>query len=503
MNKTIKKDIIKLIIISILFTCAFTIFQCVNDDFLTHIARTYNLSISFHNGNYNPYIYQSCYEKYGYPFGIFYPDTFLKPFAMLMSWGMNIYPCMALMLFFINLFTLFIPYFLLQKTEYKEKAFILSLLYFLYPYRFMDYAIRFSIGELFFFIFFPFILYGLYKMFEKNEFSFGLLFGFWGIAHGHILSILLLILFLVFFYVYKIKSLNIKIIKCTLINAVLVLLSCMDVYLPIIEAQMSEDLLYEIDPAFGGSLIQNSIQVINLPFNRTHVINTITFCVVATLIYIAIKQKNIYARSILCFFILFIIQTNLFPWKWFFVLDIVQFPFRFFVYGCIPWLILSFKMHEILIKHSSLKISLMHILLVTEILLTFAFAYVYKTFDYYEMYANIGAGDYINAEVDSKDLTFLELNKERNLNIMTNEYVSENGYLPVFYNTQYEVLKDGEPVSYENKDGLLYSEELKDSYYLVTINYKTTFLQNMSYIISIMTSVSFFIYFIFKKVKNN
>lgn len=493
-----KKDVLQLFIISILFTCAFAIFQCVNDDFITHIARTYNLSISFYNGNYNPYMYQSCYSKYGYPFGIFYPDTYLKPFAFLILIGCNIYFSMTLMLFCINLATLLIPYFLLQKTEWKMNAFSISLLYFLYPYRFLDYAIRFSIGELFFFVFFPFILYGLYKIFKEHKFSFGLMLGFWGVAHGHILSILLVIIFLIFFYLYNFKNLNKQIIKCTIINAILVLLSCIDVYLPILEAQINENLLYETNPTFGGTLLENTLQICK-PNIMIHIL---VLLVIVFLIYKMIKINNDIWKSIISLIILFIFITNLFPWNWFSFLSIIQFPFRLFVYGCIPWVIITLKLENMLIKHSSFKIGIVRILCIIEILLTFAFAYVYESFDINKTYDNIGAGDYINSDVDSYDLTFLDKNKNRDLDIRTNNYLCENGFLPIFYNGRYEINLEDKILSYENKEGLLYIPELKDTNTNVVVNYKSTVIQNLSYIISIISTIAIFVY-ILKNNKRN
>ncbi len=483
-----KKDIRNIFIISLLFTIAFAVFQCVNDDFPTHISRTYNLAISFKNGNFNPYMYQSCYFKYGYPFGIFYPDTFLKPFSFLILMGVPVYASMVCMLFCINVATLLIPYFLLKRTKWEKDAFIISLLYFLYPYRFLDYAIRFSIGEVMFFVFFPFILYGLYQMFKEKKFSFGLLIGFWGITHSHILSILLLILFLVVFYFWNMKKWNLIIWKCTLINAILVLLTCMDVYFPILEAQLTEDLLYEVNPAFMGELIENVTQI-----GETNiVIQGITILVISFLIWKIKKSENSVLNSVLGYLILFLLNTNLFPWNLFPILNIVQFPFRFFVYGCIPWVILTIKLNELTRKYSSIKMEFVTVFCIIEIILTFAFAYVYRSFDFNEMYPNVGAGDYINAKVDSYDLTFFDKNPNRDNNVLTTKYSTENGFLPIFYYGRYEIKKDNEVIPYENKEGLLYVDGLEDS--IVTVSYKNTFIQNFSYIVSVVSTIGISIY---------
>mgnify|MGYP001025065210 CR=1 FL=1 len=492
--KSIKNDYFKIIFISFLFTFAIAIFQCVNDDFLTHISRTYNLAISFKNGNFNPYMYQSCYFKYGYPFGIFYPDTFLKPFAFLILIGIPIYFSMMVMLFCINIATLLIPYQLLKRTKWKDEAFTISLIYFLYPYRLMDYTLRFSIGELMFFVFFPFILYGLYQMFIENKFSFGLFLGFWGIVHSHILSILLLLLFLVIYYIWNIKKWNLNILKWTSINAVLVLISCIDVYLPILEAQLTEDLLYEVNPAFMGELIENAVQI----GKPNIILQTTTIGFIVFLIYRMMKKKNLITNSIFCFVILFLLTTNLFPWNWFPVLNIIQFPFRFFVYGCIPWILLVKKLNDLTKTHSTIGMECVKVFCVIELILTFAFCSVYRPYTFSEMYANVGAGDYINAEVDSYDLTFFEHNQNKDENILITDYLSENGFLPVFYYGRYVIEKDGKILPYENREGLLYIDGLEDG--IVSVSYKNTFIQNFSYLVGIISTIGIGIY-IYKKEK--
>ena len=73
-------------------------------------------------------MYIFCYGNYGYPFGIFYPDTFFKPFSFLYMLGVNEYTCMGIMLFFINLLTLLIPYSLLKK-EKIERSLLVSVIY--------------------------------------------------------------------------------------------------------------------------------------------------------------------------------------------------------------------------------------------------------------------------------------------------------------------------------------------------------------------------------------
>ena len=495
-----KKDIIKILIWSFIFIIPLIFFQCTNDDFITHISRLYNLSISFKQGNFNPYMYQSCYEKYGYPFGIFYPDTFLKPFAFLVYIGVPIYMSSIIMLFFINFFTFFIPYFLLKKIKKFEKnAYLISLIYFIYPYRFFDYANRFSIGELMFFIFFPMILYGLYLIFYENQFNWYLVFGFYGIVHSHILSILFILLFCTFFYIWNIKKItqNLNIIKFTIINACIVLLTNIDVYLPILEAENKEDLLYKSNNSLLGTLNENTFKIIK----QSNFINIFILIALILLIIFIYNSKSILTKSILSLVILLIITTNLFNWNYitnlFPFLNIMQFPFRILVFGCIPWTFIMFKFSNWLL--TILKFRIVPFMLVFEFFVFILFCFVYIPFDFDSMYQNIGAGDYINNEVDIMNLSFKTLNSHIDTNIQTNNYLCENGYLPIFYYNNYEITLNNKFYNYENKNGLIYVQNLKNKNVNVIVKYKNTFIQNFSYILSWINCFLFSLYIFIKR----
>lgn len=498
-----KKDIIKITIWSFIFIIPLIFFQCTNDDFLTHISRMYNLAVSFKQGNFNPYMYQSCFLKYGYPFGIFYPDTFMKPFSFLIYIGVPIYISSIIMLFFINFFTFFVPYFLLRKVEkLKKNAYLISLIYFIYPYRFFDYANRFSMGELMFFIFFPMILYGLYLIFYENQFNWYLTFGFYGIAHSHILSILFILLFCTFFYIWNIKKIrqNLNIIKFTIINACIVLLTNIDVYLPILEAENKEDLLYKSNNSLLGTLNENTFKIIK----QNNFINILILLALILLIIFIYNSKSILTKSILSLVILLIITTNLFNWDYitnlFPFLNIMQFPFRILVFGCIPWTFIMFKFSNLLL--TILKFRIVPFMLVFEFFVFILFCFVYIPFDFNSMYQNIGAGDYINIDVDRNGLSFMKHNKNIDKNIASKEYLCEDGYLPIFYYKNYQITNGSTSYNYENKDGIIYLPKLKNTNTKVIVFYKNTFIQNFSYIISWMSCIIFLIYLITKNRKS-
>lgn len=486
-----KKNIFIFIIISLLFVLPMLITQSANDDFLTHVSRLYNLSLSFKNGNFNPYMYETCYNNFGYPFGIFYPDTFLKPFSFLCYLGIPEYYCMIIMLFVINFFTLFVPYYLFSKCKIN-KANIISIIYFLYPYRFWDYYKRCSLGELLAFIFIPLIIYGIYKIFKENKNSFTLFLGMWGLIHSHILSVFMTTIILIIFYTCNIKQIKneLNILKYTIINAIITLATSIDVILPILEAQIIENLRYESDTSFMGTLNENAIYIIN-PNNLLY---TIVFIILIMCVYFLFKNKNMLIKQTLLLTILCIISTNLFNWniiiKIIPFLNIIQFPWRFLIFASIPFTYLIYMLN----KKFPIKNFIIIFLLLSELLFSVGLSYVYYKYDFEIMSSNIGAGDYLNDEVDTNNLSFfkhIDELKEKNV-VITN-----NGYIPMFYYHNYKIIDNKKTYSYENKNGLIFIPELENKNIEVYIIYQNTIIQNFSYIISIISWVIFILYFLY------
>lgn len=500
-EKKLDKNILYFLLISFLFVISLCIFKVINDDGTTHISRIYFLSQEFKKGNFNPSMYQGCYFSYGYPFGIFYPDTFIKPFSFLVYLGINEYIVSIIFLFLTNFLTLFIPYKLLNKLKI-EKSFLISLIYFLYPYRFYDYFRRFSFAELLFFVFFPFIIYGLYKMFKNKEFSIGLFIGLYGLCHSHILSTLLVIIFLICFYLYKIKFIknNLYIIKYTFINSIFTILTCIDVILPILEAQRQETILYEIYPDFIGKVNDNTIQIIN----QTHITNIIGYILFCILIGICIyKKNNLKIVSICSLLSMLLISTNLFNWDYitniFNKISIIQFPYRFLLLGIIPYVYLCFLID---VNWNKVKYFTIKIFLILELLIMLLNGSLYFKYDKQYLDYGIGRGDYLPYNIDIQDFSFFNYNSKQE--IKNDIYLSENGYLPIFYYHNYKLVdKDNNIYEYENKNGLIYVDKLKNNNIELNVIYQQTLIQNLSYLVSLVSMFCICIGFFYynKKIK--
>lgn len=491
----LKKEWIKyfiFIILSFLLSYFILVFGWkVNDDCITHIARLYHLANSIRLGDFNPYMYESCSYYCGYPFGIFYPDTFLKPFSFLNVLGLNEYLSFITLLFFMNLASGIIPYLILKK-ENNKNAFFISLLYFLYPYRLLDIIIRFSIGEAFTFIFLPFVIYSIYKIFHKKEFSIFLTIGLYGIVHSHILSTFLITIALIIYYCLNINKIikSKEIIKYTLINAIITILTCLDVILPIIEAQLTHNLKYEYNTSFMGTLSENAIPICNNSYLQ------IIICILLIVGLIFIYKKDTTYQMIYFLIALIILTTNLFPWELLIkcipFLNIIQFPWRLFIFGCIPFCYLFNKFEK------SCKFATFFLMCIIEIcLIVFYFSHYYS-YDEKSMLGNIGAGDYLEYGFEEYYLMKADMiNTAMELN--NHQYPIKDGFVQKFYYKNYEITRDGIEYDYESYKGFIYIPNIEDG--LVEINYKKTPIQNISYIISWITCITCIGYYIYKKNK--
>ena len=509
-NKNTIIHIAVFFLISLLFTLAIGLFKVNMCDTDAHISRIYNLAQSFKNGNWDPYIYESCYLNLGYPYGIFYPDELIKPFAFLVYLGMYEYTAYIVMVFCINFVTLLSVYFVMRQIK-EDMAFIVALCYFLYPYRIYDLIWRAAIGELFFFMFFPILLYGLYKLFYKKEFSWALGIGLLCILNSHILSTFLTLCFLIVFYLCNIKNIvkTPKIILHTLINAGFVLLCSLKIIIPILEAQMTEKLLYNTNSAFFGTPSYHAIQIV--PQSMELMASIIVLCVLAVLLFVILnfKKKNLFSLWLLC--VLLITTTNLFPWRVVELIvpfiSIIQFPTRILEFAIIPYIGLCCYT---VIPKRTLKQIMVFCYIIVLIFTAFIHSISQPCYNRENMiWTGIGQCDYLNAEFDaliyendySAVKAFYKLDK--NLTVSFDEdtnLTTVKGYLPKIYYRNYKIT-DMNNVEYKyiSKNGLIFIPELENQNTLITISYAKTFLQTISEVISNITFLMFFVFIICKK----
>ena len=508
-----KKEILHIFIfflISLIFTLVIALFEASRDDAIAHISRIYNLAQSFKNGNFDPYIYESCYLNLGYPYGIFYPDVFLKPFAFLVYCGMNEYLSYVLMIFTINFATMLITY-SVMKTIKKEFAFIVTICYFIYPYRIFDLIWRSAVGELFFFAFLPIVILGIYKIFYENKFSWSLAIGLLCILNSHILSTALTLVFLLIFYIgntHKIIK-NPKILTWTIVNAGITILCSLNVVIPILEAQLTEQLVYNSNPAFFGTVSSHATSLISGNYGIYLSIFVILCLAISLFFIIKYKAKKMFVVWLMLSLI--ISTTNLFPWvlleKILPFVSIIQFPSRLLAFAIIPYVLLICFVLNSKKSQKIILVSLYVFSILFSALFNSASQSVYNFDDV--LYRGIGQGDYLSVEFD----TFLEANEYNtsnslnsiNVQISTeNVCYTSNGYVAKLFYKNYKIMdSDNKEYEYQNKNGLIFIPELEAENKEVVVTYVPTVYQNISKYLSYVSVIALCIVIIAQKRKQS
>ena len=160
-------------------------------DLYYHLSRLHAMDVNFRLGEFPSMINHEALAGYGYATGLFYPDLFLYPAALLMKCGMGIvaaYKCLVVIGVFAVAYS---AYFCARRLSAScFGAFATALLYTWSSYLATDLFVRQAFGECCFFIFMPWIILGLYEivMGDPRRFPY-FAFGFTGLVCAHSLSL--------------------------------------------------------------------------------------------------------------------------------------------------------------------------------------------------------------------------------------------------------------------------------------------------------------------------
>ncbi|MDO8269508.1 MAG: 6-pyruvoyl-tetrahydropterin synthase-related protein [Candidatus Levybacteria bacterium] len=107
---------------------------------------------------------------YGMPLFIFVFQLPYQLFSLLIAFGFSLSNAFRILIF-ASYFLSGVTMFLFSKKFFKDTktAFLVTMLYQFFPYRFVDLIIRGSIGEAFTFVFLPLVLYGILELNEKKS----------------------------------------------------------------------------------------------------------------------------------------------------------------------------------------------------------------------------------------------------------------------------------------------------------------------------------------------
>ena len=163
-------------------------------DMYYHFSRLHTMCVNFRLGEIPSMINHEALGNHGYATGLFYPDLFLYPAALLMLCGLGIVAAYKLLIVVWVLATAYSAYFCAGKLSRSHfGAFAAALLYTWSSYLATDIFTRAALGEFLVFAFMPWIILGLYEIiFGRPERFFYFSLGFLGVIYSHNLSLLML-----------------------------------------------------------------------------------------------------------------------------------------------------------------------------------------------------------------------------------------------------------------------------------------------------------------------
>lgn len=485
---------------------------------------------------FNDFYIDNYLFEMGYPVGVFYPQgtmyLFVLPSAILGFSASQGYIMMMVLLIFLTLISFYYAFISLFKNvvypiKVEHMAFLGAFLFILIPslipvdggpyklssYFILNLYVRMSVGELTAMIFFPWIIVGLKELFYQKSRGFTLLFALLGVLYSHILSGLFAGgIVLIYVAVHWRKIIHEKEIFFSLLKVCIwfLLIGSYQI-IPMVEFMLFQDYGYNVPFFNPGSLFYMA----NMAGkgNPTAIYTFFQVLIGILLLALLMKTKTIEQKYLTLSFIGIYIASKLFPWQLFedTPLTIIQFPFRFsflfalFISLSVP-LFLKEVPKQVYLVLSVLILSILFMLNLRPIL------EMKTTYDVslneinqrhpHTLFIGIGA-EYLP---DNFDIT--GLNKQAGfgysftLTKMTEIYekaVSDPYLLPVFFHKGYQITnKNKENVIFEKGYSGLIQTKTPHLESELHIQRKRSFLQNVSFIVTILASA----FFGFQRIKS-
>ena len=501
----------------------------IGDDYHFHQNRIEGLAESIQHGIWVPKVSHFFIGGYGYASSLFYPDFYLYFPALLRILGFSLASSFIVFAIGINLCTFILTY---VSGRYmgltKIKSYLFSLLYTLSIYRLQDFFNRQAIGELLAMGFFPLVLASLYLLKNGKEEKWPLLVvGMTGIGLAHFISLEIVSIFIGLYILLNIKYFLKKEVMIGIAKATGLTVLLLAFYLVPIFEQMkhitfqvtSNPLTLISDRSYSLSeLLTNSFK--NTVFHASSA-NIGIVLLVGLFVYGALLfKKETINRDLIVLALLFMFMTtNLFPWKLFnqTPFNTIQFPWRFLsiVTLLVAYIIANDSIH-LFKKFPSSQLVLVSVILLGVMIYEWDSVDMegdrilsHEAYDETNSYY-IGAGhEYLPKEVD---YATIKKNKRRQLLYNSDEIAVTKVKMPFgsvefdyqtkhdgktsvtlpliyYYGYQATIIKDGKEkvisTSLNKQNGLV--EIPLTGKGKVLVSYQTTWVQKISWCISIFT----------------
>ena len=506
------------------------------DDIGYHLFRIEGIKNAILNGDMFAFIHPNVCHNYGYGSGFFYPQLLLYFPALLRVMGVSATGAYKVFVIFITLLTCVSAYFstkYISKSRYTALCF--TTLFLLSQYRLTNVYIRAAVGEYCAFIFLPILLAGIFNLIYENfDKSWILILGFWGLLCTHTITLAIsgtVFIVMLLFNIKKVfhKDIILKLIRSGLIT---LLLSCF-YWLPMIEQMCSG--------RFGFNAPWAKVSRFTFKFSRLFVMVpqqgggiglSILFLLVIGIL-IRNRNKNIIKLAdkwCIIGIALMLFTTDLIPWNYLdnTLANSIQFPWRIF---SVATAVLCISLAIYINEYSKGKTRKNMLVFVSMVVGTFSVVFLNpllsRTLDIHSNYFdpnmntayNMGASycewiplgtdlSLINDEyhviLENGSKVSLDYKKGTTVSFETNDN-SDYYDVPLIYYKGYSsriTLEDGSIKGLETfkspNNNLVRVANPRGLNGKITVHYEITFLQRLSYTISILTIITILTLALFK-----
>lgn len=546
-----KKDLLLLfsvLIISILSSPPFIMKQLyIGEDMLYHFLRIEEFANNIAHGNIFPHIYENALGGYGYGSAFFYPEVMLIIPAIFYMLGLDVDVAVNTSIIIYNISTILIAYYSLsvflkdiflsrEDIDISWLSLLGALAYGVFPYRLYTLFYRGALNEFIAISFIPLALLSMYKIFIKKQMNYwkllSLSFTLLLLSHlsttlilGIVGFILLLINIHLIFDLKFIKSI-LSAIFCSLLFTAYFLF-------PMIEQMLSNEFFYSSLPKLDDITIypiqtidKQAFSVVGEGFNQLTVVLLNIFIIFSLTMIIKKYKEKVKAEkglyvlaSAFIFVYLFLMLTNLFPWEM--VVDIfpvvqqIQFPFRFFVLGGVPFsLIILFSIPKIEKQSYTLKLMFVLILNLIPFLAISGerledLSIKSEELPYVDKSWCLVFGEYLPSKIDTlyedyiKERGNVIIAKKENGDIERVNYIKDGAYyllprkisnvksleLPLVYYKGYQIYINDEKFKINQSDNGFIEVLNVGDVNQIEVKYKGTLIQKISTIVTIFSLI--------------
>lgn len=347
------------------------------DDFMFHLLRVEGIKVGLENGIFPVRINPTFLEGYGYGDSLFYPNLFIYFPAILRLLGFHIVTAYKIFVILLNFLTIGCFYAVVSKISRSRYSGLIGAIFYAFAsYRLIDILFRCGLGEAQSFLFTPFVIWGLYEIFEGDVNKWYILaIGVIGLAWSHLLSLVLTFIAVFVFLLVRIKDIfqNRKILLALLKTGLITIGFCATFYFAMIEQLLTTQstanvlistLYYTGVP--GSSILPGSHPFTPIPAWGAYADPNLGLpLLLLPLAFLTVKKSDTSRNKKLAIFFLLtgltsvFVSTEWFPWRLFaWIANRLQFSWRVLILA-VPLLSLAGGLiSEALIPRSQKKSAL-------------------------------------------------------------------------------------------------------------------------------------------------